>query len=125
VNAVGITKRVTPHSLRHALATHLLEDGNDIRVIQALLGHRSIRTTARYTRVTNTLLASIESPLDKTPGTVAIKQRRKPTKAVDIKQGGKARKAAKVNTVERRRKTRKAAKATRLKHKPKKKVRKA
>lgn len=62
---LGIHKRVTPHSLRHAFATHLLEDGTDIRVIQALLGHRSIRTTVRYTRVTNNLISTVNSPLDK------------------------------------------------------------
>jgi len=59
-----LTKRVTPHALRHSFATHLLELGTDVRVIQMLLGHRSIRTTVRYTRVTNKLIASIKSPVD-------------------------------------------------------------
>jgi len=60
----GLTKRVTPHVLRHTFATHLLELGTDVRVIQMLLGHRSIRTTVRYTRVTRTLVANTKSPVD-------------------------------------------------------------
>lgn len=60
----GLTKRVTPHVLRHTFATHLLELGTDVRVIQMLLGHRSIRTTVRYTRVTNRLIGTTMSPVD-------------------------------------------------------------
>ncbi|MBX3226239.1 MAG: site-specific integrase [Labilithrix sp.] len=60
----GVAKRVKPHILRHTFATHLLELGTDIRVIQMLLGHRSIRTTVRYTRVTSRVLAKTKSPAD-------------------------------------------------------------
>lgn len=64
VARAGIDKHVTPHSLRHAFATHLLESGADIRVIQVLLGHGSIRTTAHYTQVSQRHVASVQSPLD-------------------------------------------------------------
>ncbi len=60
----GITKPVTLHSLRHSFATHLLERGVDIRVIQALLGHDKLETTARYTRVATGMISGIDSPLD-------------------------------------------------------------
>ena len=60
----GITKRVTLHTLRHCYATHLAEAHTDIRVIQALLGHCSIRTTARYTQVSAELIGGTRSPYD-------------------------------------------------------------
>src|SRR6058998_2257991 len=63
-DAAGIRKGVTLHALRHSFATHLLERGTDIRIIQALLGHDKLDTTARYTRVATGMIAAIESPLD-------------------------------------------------------------
>ena len=60
----GIKKGVTLHALRHSFATHLLERGTDIRIIQALLGHDKLDSTARYTRVATGMIAVIESPLD-------------------------------------------------------------
>ena len=63
VKAAGLRKAVSLHSLRHSFATHLLENGQDIRLIQALLGHEKLDTTARYTRVATELIAKIESPL--------------------------------------------------------------
>ena len=63
-DAAGIKKNVTLHALRHSFATHLLERGTDIRIIQALLGHDKLDTTARYTRVATGMIARIDSPLD-------------------------------------------------------------
>jgi integrase/recombinase XerD len=63
--ATGNTKRVSPHTLRHSFATHLLEQNVDIRVIQVLLGHAKLETTALYTRVAVNTIRDVTSPLDR------------------------------------------------------------
>jgi integrase/recombinase XerD len=63
----GIPKPITPHSLRHAFAVHLLESGTDVRKIQLLLGHRSLTTTARYLRIATSTVCATTSPLDLLP----------------------------------------------------------
>jgi integrase/recombinase XerD len=65
VKAAGLTKRVTLHTLRHSFATHLLESGTDIRIIQVLLGHNNLSSTARYTQVATHTIRATQSPLDR------------------------------------------------------------
>lgn len=60
----AIKKRATLHTLRHSFATHLLENGTDIRIIQQLLGHKSIKTTQIYLHISNALIENIKSPFD-------------------------------------------------------------
>jgi integrase len=64
VEAAGLDKSVTVHTLRHCFATHLLEQGVDIRVIQGLLGHRHITSTTRYARVALSTISQVQSPLE-------------------------------------------------------------
>jgi integrase/recombinase XerD len=77
-DGAGIRKGVSLHTLRHSFATHLLERGADIRIIQALLGHDKLDTTARYTRVATGMIAGIKSPLD-----LLSQPRKKPGKKPD------------------------------------------
>lgn len=62
--AAGITKRVSMHTLRHSFATHLLEQKVDIRIIQVLLGHKKLETTALYAQVATDILREVVSPID-------------------------------------------------------------
>jgi integrase/recombinase XerD len=75
-----IAKPVTPHSMRHAFAVHLLESGTDLRTIQLLLGHRGLATTARYLRIATSKVCSTSSPLDLLPHPVSPEPKPTPPK---------------------------------------------
>ena len=78
----GISKRITPHTLGHSFATHLLENGTDTRAIQVLLGHQRIDTTARYVAVTPQTITRIVSPLDHPSDPATPKKRGRPRKTI-------------------------------------------
>ena len=74
LKAIGYTRKLTPHTLRHAFATALLEDGTDLVTIQRLMGHASLRTTQRYLHISAAHIAKTQSPLDRLPSATSTRR---------------------------------------------------